>query len=207
MKRKLNKNKTCKICKKKFEQKRFCQVVCSPLCSIKYSKKLADKKWKEIKKEKKESLKTLSNWKEDLQRLINEIVRLIDKDQNCMMCGKPIKKLFACHYHSVGGNDMLRFNLLNIWGGCFSCNGMKGGNIHGYDLQLIDKYGRMQWEVIKFDLTRKYHYIGLSIPEIKEIIPIAGQIRNELKKTDMKYSDQMRWKLREKYNQRLGIYR
>lgn len=212
MKKKLTKSKVCKQCKTRFDQVRFGQVVCSVPCSYEYqkaTKKAKDaKEWRIEKKERKEKLKSINDYCKELEHEINLIVRLIDKGQPCMMCSvHPMKKVNACHYHSVGSNASLRFNLFNEWAGCESCNNFKGGNIIGYDVLLIEKYGREKWEYIKFDLVRLYPYIGLSIPELKEKTVEARKIAKELKLIDMTYPYSMRWKLREKYNKRLNIYK
>ena len=207
----------CKCCKDKFEVKYFLQKYCMDKdeCIKAFSESVKEKKqkteskaWNKEKRQRIDKLKTLTDWKKDLEKLINAIVRLIDKGNPCMMCsGHPMKRINACHYHAVGGNDTIRFNLFNIWAGCHSCNSEKGGNIHGYDVLLIEKQGRERWEYVKFDLLRIYKYIGLSIPEIKEAIVIARKIKRELEKIDKVYSYEMRWKLRTKYNERLNIYK
>jgi hypothetical protein len=205
--------KNCVICGKEFTPfYSKMQVVDSPRCAIilagQKREEKAQKEWNIEKKQRKEKLKTLSDWKRDLEKEVNHIARLIDKGHECMMCSIDMagKRVNACHYHSVGSNDTLRFNLFNIWAGCHSCNGEKGGNIHGYDMMLIGKYGRDQWEYIKFELTRLYPYTGLSIPEIKEKIIEARKIVKGLKIADTTYSDKHRITLRTKLNKRLGIY-
>lgn len=166
------------------------------------------KDWNKEKKVIKESLKSLSDWKADLQALINKIARLIDNSTPCMMCANPnMKRINGCHYHSVGANGTLRFNLFNIWHGCHSCNSERGGNIPGYDIQLIELYGRKKWEYIKFDLVRENKELHLNIDDIKELIPIARQIIKELEKMETSFPKSLRWNLRKKYNQRLKIYK
>lgn len=153
-----------------------------------------------------EAIKTPQQYKKDLQTEINKIARLIDKDHPCMMCASfPMKRINGCHYHSVGSNDTLRFNLLNVWHGCHSCNGERGGNIPGYDIQLMGIYGRKKWEYIKFEMVQTKP-IHLNKEEIKVYIKKARLIVKELTALDLKYSTENRWKLREKYNKRLGIY-
>jgi len=206
----------CRNCKDKFTARYFNQKYCmyKDECIKAHSnavqdkiKKTEAKKWAQIKKEKKAALKTLTDWKKDLQDVINEIVRLIDKDCPCMMCSdSEMKRINACHYHSRGSHPALQFHLLNNWAGCSQCNNEKGGNLHGYDMLLIEKFGRERWEYIKFELTRLYGHLGITIPEIKEVLPEAKQIRSELKSTNLVYTYEMRWKLRVKYNKRLGIY-
>jgi len=215
MKKSLTKNKKCKNkdCNKLFDQIRFGQVACSIQCAIEIDRQKRKakeaKEWRQEKKQRKEKLKTLNDWCKDLETEINKIVRLIDKGNPCMMCSvHPMKKVNACHYHSVGSSPSLRFNLFNEWTGCESCNNHKGGNIHGYDILLIEKYGREKWEYIKFDLIRLYPYLGLTIPELKEKIKEARKIVKELKSIDLltPYPYSLRWSMREKYNKRLKIY-
>lgn len=181
--------------------------------SLATQKILADKKKQDEKitkkrdKDLRETLKTLPQKKEELQDEINLIARLIDNGYPCMMCGNPsMKRINGCHYHSVGSNDTIRFNLHNIWAGCHSCNHEKGGNINGYDLCLIATFGNEYWEEIKFGLTREYKILKLSKPEIDEKIKIAREIIRELKKADRVYSNEERVELRDKYNKRLGMY-
>ncbi len=214
MQRKLTRNKKCKSkeCDKRFDQVRFGQVTCDLDCAIDYAKQQREAKQKkankEFKKKIKEKHKTISQYKKDLEKEINLIVRLIDKDHPCMMCDNPnMKRVNACHHHGVGSNDTIRFNLFNIWAGCHKCNGEMGGNINGYDEMLIKRQGRERWEYVKFDLVRTYKHLGLTIPEIKELTLEARKIAKELKSINMTYSDSMRWKLREKLNKRLGIYK
>jgi len=164
------------------------------------------KSWDKRKAEMKFEIATHGEIAKTLQNPINHIARLIDKGHPCMMCGKPIKKDFGCHYHSVGSNSTLRFNLLNVWSGCYSCNGMKGGNIPGYDIQIVGMYGKKKWEYIKFDLVRETDPLHLSKEEMKELAAKARTIVKELQKLNMIYPVQMRWKMREKLNERLGIY-
>ena len=208
-----NKNKVykkkCLNCKERFTPQRSSQVVCSPSCAYEYAKsdkarKSEKKAWKRRKAKMSEEVMSLSEHKKLLEKEINTIVRILDDFQPCMMCGTKIEKQFACHYHAVEANDTLRFNLYNIWGGCYSCNGKKGGNIIGYDEKLIKTYGRYKWEYIKFDLVREYPAIKLTVPEIKEARQKAKKIIKELEVK--KYSIAERWAYRELINNEIGIY-
>lgn len=158
-------------------------------------------------KDLREALKTTQQKKQELQDKINLICRLIDKGHPCMMCGNAkMKKVNACHYHSVGSNDTIRFNLHNLWSGCESCNNFKGGNINGYDLCLLAAFGNEYWEEVKFGLTREYKEIHLTKPEIVEKMKIADEIILELKKNQRQYDNYERIELRDKYNKKLSIY-
>lgn len=203
----------CKNCKEKFEPTSFLQNFCmikdeciqAFLATIK-KKNIEDyikskNKITYTKKAKKKSNKEL------LQDQINLISRLIDWGTPCMMCDNPVmKRINGCHYHAVGGNSSLRYNLFNVWHGCNSCNGHKGGNIIGYDNQLIKYYGRDFWEHIKFDLVRKNQIVKLSDEELKEKISIARKIVKELKQENKQHTLKERVELRKKYNKEIGIY-
>lgn len=174
---------------------------------------LADKRKQDEKitkkrdKDLRETLKTLPDKKKELETEINTIVRLIDKGHPCMMCGNSkMKKINACHYHSVGGNDTIRFNLHNIWAGCEPCNSFKGGNLNGYDLCLRSAFDVEYWEEVKFGLTREYKVLKLTKPEVNEKIKIAREIIKELKAKDKVYENYERIELRDKYNKKLGMY-
>jgi len=208
----------CKECKEKYVKRNSTQKVCSWKCAILYAEKDTKKKqreeqrkWNVKKAEILDKLKSKSDHEADLQRIINKIARLIDRGSNCMMCDKELVtqgKSFrenGCHYHSRGANPTLRFNLFNIWIGCHSCNGEKGGNITGYDTELIKLYGKEKWEYIKFDLVRETKPLHLTIDEIKEAKVKAMKIRNDLIELDQVFTPANRWLLRAKYNKIIGI--
>ena len=161
---------------------------------------------KEAKKEwaqKKESGRSKSYYEKKLEFEINSIVRLIDQDKGCVSCthgwDKPwTRQRHACHRHSVGSNASLRFNLINIHGGCSICNKWKSGNEREYDKGLIRIYGIAYLEEIKA-LPGKYPSIHLSQEELKEKIQIAREIKKEI--LDGKDFT------REEINKALGIYK
>jgi len=197
----------CKICKVEFTPVHSSvQMCCSINCAIEYSKQIEKKKWTKQKKVLKEKLKTKSDYQKELQPIFNQIAREIDKSSLCLMCGKKPKKENGCHYHSVGSNPTLRWNLFNIWLGCEKCNSWLGGNINGYDNEIIKYYGRDKWEYIKFDLVRIYKSLHLSIPELKELKVLSKKILKEVKDLPVLTHNE-RWELRKKLNIRLNIYK
>ena len=120
----------CKNCGVTFEKKRPLQSACSPICAFEWAKKLKEKKeskeWKERKREMQENLKTLSDYKKDLQVVFNKFIRLRDTGEPCISCGNPHpKKINAGHYKSVGSHPELRFEELNAHSQCEYCN--RGG--------------------------------------------------------------------------------
>ena len=171
----------CKDCKCDFKPIKSIQPRCFD-CTIKRAKeqvkKNEEKKWKERKKVLKEKT---TDFKEILQRRINEIARLIDYGNVCISCQSKCKKENGCHFHSVGAHGKLRYNLLNIWLGCYSCNGEKGGNVHGYDNGLIELFGKEYWDYLKFKFVLDNNDIEIKSIDFKEKISIANEIIKELK--------------------------
>jgi len=151
-----------------------------------------------------------TEWQNELQPFINKIARLIDKNSYCMMCKIPLpptKRKNGCHYHSVGANNSLRFNLINIWIGCHKCNGENGGNINGFDVVIRETYGNEFWEYVKFDIVRLHPIIKLPIYEFTKLITEAKLIISQLEQKNKVYTIEERVNLRHQLNQRLGIYK
>lgn len=145
-------SRTCKNCKTKFEpQYNKVQNVCSFTCAIELTnernEKAKKKAWTKEKKERKEALKTRSDYQNELQVIFNKWIRLRDKGNNCISCNKPAKKENAGHYRSVGGNPELRFEPLNNNLQCEYCNTYLHGNLIDYRINLIKKIGldKVEW--------------------------------------------------------------
>jgi hypothetical protein len=137
-------------------------------CIVKKSRVEIKKKWNKEKKEIKERLKTHSDWLNDLQKLVNEYVRLRDKNMPCISCGKPLHGKFdAGHFYSVGGYPNVRYHLDNIHGQCVSCNRDKHGNIIEYAKKLPYRIGKERFKTLKLasQMTGK-----LTTYEVKEEI-------------------------------------
>ncbi len=145
---KLNKRK-CKECSEVFQKERPTQFLCSPKCGYEYAKKQTkkkqEKKLKEINKdvrERKEKLKTKSDYEKELQKIVNTFIRLRDKDKLCVSCDKPlINKFDAGHFYPAGSYKNLRFNEDNIHGQCVHCNRDKHANLLEYRPRLIKRIG------------------------------------------------------------------
>jgi hypothetical protein len=171
------KPKKCKVCGATFVPVRKIQPCCGFDCNVvlskRYTEKMRIKKWKAEKKVLKEKVKTASDYKKDLQKIINELVRMIDTFQPCISCGTKSGQMQGGHYHSVGANASLRFNLHNIHKQCATCNNYKSGNIIGYDTGLIERYGETYWTFVKFDLKRDSVLLKYSIDDLKKFISNA----------------------------------
>ena len=190
MRNKPPKQHKCKECGAYYIKKQSTQQVCSMKCAIAYSKRKAEEKRKKQEKsdrleasrrmrERKEKLKSRSDWLKDLQRVFNEFIRLRDVDLPCISCGRYHQGQYhAGHYRSVGACPELRFNEDNAHKQCSACNSHLSGNILEYRLGLIEKIGL---ERVEF-LERKDHPpLKLSVEEIKDLIKVYKAKCKELK--------------------------
>lgn len=132
----------CKACRERFEKRSMAHIACSPKCALSLAAAAREKKAKADYKKRKESLKTLSDYKAETQVVVNQFIRLRDADLPCISCGRHHQGQYhAGHYKSVGAHPALRFNELNIHKQCKPCNADKGGNILEYRKGLIAKCG------------------------------------------------------------------
>ena len=165
----------CKNCKELFEPKwfnwKYCDKdLCHNLGVKELVKKERDKKAKQGRKEKKKAKEALLTHKDYLrlfQTVFNSYIRLRDKDLPCISCGKNNEKQFhAGHYRSVGSCPELRFNELNVWRQCATCNTYLHGNLIEYRKELINRIGvdKVEW------LEGNHPSSKMLIPEIKEKI-------------------------------------
>mgnify|MGYP003648315059 FL=1 len=146
----------CKNCKDKFEPKwfnwKFCDKdLCHNLGVKDLVKKEREKKAKQERKETKkakEALLTHRDYLKLFQTVFNTYIRERDKDLPCISCGKNNDKQFhAGHYRSVGSCPELRFEELNVWRQCATCNTYLHGNLIEYRKELINRIGveKVEW--------------------------------------------------------------
>jgi len=206
--RKLMKPKKCKSCKNEYQPVYKLQTCCSVGCAIQYTKERSKiterKKWAMEKKEIKEKIKTASDYRKELQTVINSIVRLIDKGCGCICTGAKTGKQNAGHYLPVGAFPAVRFNLHNVHLQSEHSNTYKHGDIHNYQFGIIKTYGEDYLELM--NSLKKYPPLNLSKFELKEKIKICREIEKDLKKEDKEYSAEERMELRELLNKKINIY-
>ena len=143
-----------KTCRKEFEPRsmthKACCVECSlTLVNLQNEKKLkaAQKITRKIDQEKKQRLKTRSDYVKDCQKAFNYLVRARDAGKPCICCQKPLGEVsigggFDCgHYRSVGSAPHLRFNLDNAHGQRKQCNRYGAGRAVDYRIGLINRIG------------------------------------------------------------------
>lgn len=212
------KKATCKVCKEKFVPKNSTtEPTCDKYnCRVEFALRVVaknklktekenKKKAVQEKKQIKEKLKTLSDWNSDLQKEINSIVRLIDRNHPCISSQRPLGKSYdAGHLYGRQSNPHIRFHLFNIWAQSVHDNQHKSGN----PLDFVDGIEKtFGLEIKEYCLSLKgLPSLKLSVEEIKSIIPKAREIVKHLKLEDKTYSIQERLDLRKEYNQYLGIY-
>jgi len=180
------------------------------LSKIKASTISVKKQTKKVEREKtkaaKEGLKTLSDYKKELQALINSMVRFIDRNCVCISSQKPLNEKYdAGHYYSVGSNDTIRFNLLNIYAQSVYSNRHLSGDLINFTSGLTAMYGIEHLErVIGLKMAP---VIKLSIPEAKEKIKIAKSELSRLKAENKSFfNSNERIQERENINKKLSIY-
>ena len=138
--------KKCKHCKKPFQPIKTTQTCCGLNCALKVAEKKEGKlelrraERAEL-KEMAIRLKTLGDYKKDLQVEVNKLVRLIDEGCSCISCNSFTGKVNAGHYYSVGSRPNLRFNLMNIYLQCEHCNSYMSGNLIEYRENLVNLVG------------------------------------------------------------------
>jgi hypothetical protein len=204
--------KKCKSCGKQFEPSNTIQAVCGLKCALKVSaaktkQKATEKKQLNLKL--KESLKTLGEFKKELQIEVNKIVRLIDAECSCLACGVNNAKVDASHFRGVGAWDNLRFNLHNIYSGCARCNTYQNGNLIKFREGIVKTFGESQMAFMD-DLNVIYPSIKLNKDELAERTKTAKKIVKELielnKSAKLPRNAEERIALRTKFNTQLRIY-
>lgn len=143
--------------------KNWCSLDCGTVLAL---ARLAKKKEAEAKaqraeeKRQKEQNQSVKKLLKRAEKLVNEYVRLRDKDDGCISCHMPSHYdgiWTASHFKSVGSNSALRFNTWNIHKGCEQCNLFKSGNIAEYEKRLVLKIGAERVEWLKnHERVRKY---------------------------------------------------
>jgi len=169
--------KKCKHCRAEFEPRfttleKYCW---NPECKtieamqrLEQLKKMESRNWQQRKNEMKKSLKNTSDYRNDLQKVFNHWVRLRDKNDGCISCGKPFRSKYdAGHYFSVGSYPNLRYHIQNCHGQCVHCNHEKGGNLVEYRPRLIAKIGQEKFDELE---SIRNQPLKLTTPEIIELI-------------------------------------
>lgn len=181
----------CKTCRQLFEKRLPMQSVCSPSCalSLATSKRAKEEKKRQIiekraDREKREKLKTRSDYIKECQIAFNRYIRFRDRGLPCICCGLPlgidaVGGAFDCgHFRSVGSAPHLRFHEDNAHGQRKQCNRYGGGRAVDYRRGLVERLGAERVERIESDQTPR-HY---SIDELREMTATYRRKARELEK-------------------------
>ena len=160
VKRKVIKEKQCRVCGYRFIPRATTQIVCGPICAVTLNKRRKQKEFDAETKRLKQTIKTKGDYTEAAQKSVNRYVRARDVKDPCISCGKFITKdmpfgQYDCgHYKTVGAFPALRFEELNASKQCKSCNGGAGNwsikensVTKEYRINLINKIGldKVEW--------------------------------------------------------------
>ena len=112
--------------------------------------------------ERKQSLKTRSDYVKEAQTAFNRYVRIRDAKRGCISCGSmPEQKLggtMDCgHYRSRGSAPHLKFDLRNTAGQCVKCNRYQSGAVTDFRIGLIRRWDIDRIEDLEADnCSRKF---------------------------------------------------
>lgn len=155
------KPRKCAHCKTEFTPSRMGQKVCSVECAKAIAVKKREKVEKASDRQKREQLKTRSQWMKEAQSAFNAFIRERDKDQLCICCDQHLGEnsvggSFDCgHYRSVGSAPHLRFDERNAHGQRKQCNRYGAGRAVDYRLGLIRRIGLASVESLEADQTER----------------------------------------------------
>lgn len=161
--------KKCKSCKIMFEPIKLIQPRCVN-CTIEFARKVVTeqraKKQRLERKEMKEGIKSSKDYRNELQRKINALVRSIDEGCKCISCGQIKESYDAGHLKSSGAHRTVTFHLLNIWAQCRACNSYRDSKYQYVD-GLTELVGEDLFDVITM-LPLQYKELKLDIEQLKE---------------------------------------
>lgn len=200
------KPKTCPICSTKYIPRSSLQKVCHNYkCAIAFNKQrdaeIAAREQRKREREqsadlrqRREALKTRSDWNKEAQAAFNKYIRMRDMYQECISHpGKLISNsnyitgsaVDASHYRSRGAASHLRFNVFNVHAACTRCNRQLSGNAVEYRIRLIERIGLERVERLEADNEpRKF-----DIDYLKRVKSIFTRRARHYEKLRKRYSE------------------
>ena len=162
----------CYLCKTKVPEQEAIMGQLKAFCCmdhlLKWSKsemgkEAVKKAYRKETKERKDKIKTRSEFMREAQVAFNAYIRVRDSGKLCVSCGASegdmrIGGTFdAGHYRSVGSAPQCRFHLLNCHAQCKQCNNYLSGNVVEYRKQMTLRIGLIQLEKLEnYNDIRKY---------------------------------------------------
>lgn len=198
-----NKLRLCTGCKIRFPMEEmfktpagwFHAFECASNLALTRQKRSTEKAERKDIRERKAALLTVSDWKKRVQTVFNKYIRLRDKWEPCISCGKSVIEIekkqgwktggaWDCgHYLSVGAYPELRFELYNAHKQCKSCNGGSGNYARKnhtvakeYRIRIIEKIGigKVEW------LEGPHQPAKYTIDQLKELRQHFNKLIKEL---------------------------
>ena len=180
----------CSNCRKKVDTdvailsslKAFCTYECLKEFTAKNADKLRDKARKQKRgedRQKKEKLKTKSQWTKEAQAAVNAYVRYRDRNKKCISCDRSLVSealgggYDAGHYRSRGSAPHLRYRLDNIFGQCKRCNRWLSANVDNMRVGIVWRYGQEFLDRIEADNEPKNY----TIDDLKRIKSIFTRLK------------------------------
>lgn len=173
-------------CRQSFQPRNSMQAVCSPKCglalaAIQRKRKEAQLAREDRKntRERRERIKTRSDYLREAQVAFNAWIRERDRDLPCVSCGRHHQGQYHCgHYRTVAGSPALRYEPLNCAKQCAPCNNHKSGDIVNYRIELVRRIGREAVEWLEGPHEPKRY----TIEDLKQITAEYRRKVRELKK-------------------------
>ena len=161
-----------KLCRKPYQKFSMTHRACSPECAIVLMEIEKEKKARKAHAAAKVKARTRTEWLRECQAVINQYVRLRDKDKGCCSCDRSATwqgQWHASHFRSVGAASAVRFNLWNINKSCSICNNWKSGNLSDYEPRLREAIGdeKVDW------LRKQTHPVKYEIEYLQRLIKIG----------------------------------
>lgn len=144
----------CKSCGERFERDSMIITPVSAFCSndclrasmndlIKKGREIKEKEFKKETRRLKKESRPVSWYKKEAQTQFNKFIRLRDRLEPCISCGRHHEGQYhAGHYRSVGACPELRFDEDNCHKQCSVCNNHLSANLIEYRINLIKKIGQ-----------------------------------------------------------------
>lgn len=156
----------CSNCGDKFKQARMGQQVCSSPCASSFARRLREQQERKQTRERKQALKTASDWKKEVQVVFNAFIRARDAAEPCICCGRTSEKQYLTgtnwdcgHYRSTGSAPHLRFNEDNAHRQLTICNRHGAGRAVDYRIGLIARIGQARVEALEADNAPRHYTI------------------------------------------------
>jgi len=182
----------CRYCKHQFVKKTMAHVCCgAPECRValaiqaeEKNRMKAEREQRADIKQRRDKLKTLTDWIADVQVVFNRYIRERDRDLPCICCGKfnigwSRGGIFdAGHYRSRGSAGHLRFDERNVHKQLKQCNSYGAGRNVDFRVGLIGRIGLEAVEALEADnAAHKW-----TIEELKELKALYSKKFLDLKK-------------------------